>query len=54
MSWASLLAVIMKLLDAIPFVGRLMRKSPTQEVERESRGVDDAIDQSDKTGRPAL
>lgn len=51
MTWASILAVLMKLLEAIPLVDRLMRKSPTQEVERENRGADDAIADADKTGR---
>lgn len=53
-TWASILAVVMKLLDAIPLVSRLMRKSPTREVERENRGIDDTIKESDKTGRPVL
>lgn len=51
MNWASILAVIMKLLEAIPYVDRLIRKSPTQEVEGENRGVDHAIEEADKTGR---
>lgn len=51
MTWASILAVLMKLLEAIPYVDRLMRKSPTQVVEGENRGVDDAISEADKTGR---
>jgi len=51
MVWASILAVIMKLLEAVPFVDRLTRKSPTQEVERENRGVDHTIEEADKDGR---
>lgn len=50
--WATILGALKALLEAIPILNRLFSKTPTQKVDEVNRGVDQSIDESDKTGRP--
>jgi hypothetical protein len=52
--WATILGAITAFLEAIPILSRLISKTPTQKVDEENSGVDDAIAKADKTGRPQL
>lgn len=50
--WATIVEAILALLKAIPILGRLISKTPTQKVDEENRGVDQSLEKSAKTGRP--
>lgn len=50
--WATILGLLRALLEAIPILSRLVRKTPTEKVDEANRGVDQDIACADKTGRP--